>query len=374
MKRIITFSIICLFLGCSKKETVLKPNSSQIVFNDVLDREVSLAKPAERVFLGFYFETFLSIEGSFDKVKVMSKGEWRDFFYSQWTRYEEDMPELKNIEDSGSIYGGKFSMERLISSNPDVAIVAPWQYEMLGENVNVLEKSGIPVVVVDYNSMTLERHKRSTEIIGIVMGREERANKMANEYVNHVNDVIRRVKKFENNKKRVYFELANKSPKVYGNSYGDYMWGGLVKQAGGNNIALGKVESYGSLNPEFILHSNPQVIFFSGLSFRNKDKEYIPMGFDIDDNVTQSVIDKYPNRPGWEKIDAIVNKEVYCVDHAGLRTLYDFVYLQYIAKSLYPEAFEDVDPKENQRKFYLEYLSRVKFNGNFMTKWNGRDE
>ena len=51
-----------------------------------------------------------------------------------------------------------------------------------------------------------------------------------------------------------------------------------------------------------------------------------------------------------------------------LRSIYDYVYVQYIAKSLYPDLFQDIDPVKNLEEFYGEYLP-VKPNGTFMTQY-----
>ncbi|HAG43024.1 MAG TPA: hypothetical protein DCL31_06170 [Clostridium sp.] len=72
-------------------------------------------------------------------------------------------------------------------------------------------------------------------------------------------------------------------------------------------------------------------------------------------------------RPGWENLNAVKDKEIYGVDHSGLRTLYDYVYLQYIAKVIHPEKFTDVDPLANLNDFYTKYLP-VKPEGTFMIK------
>ncbi|SHH16433.1 ABC transporter substrate-binding protein [Tepidibacter thalassicus] len=384
-KNLLLFLIVAVFsmliVGCStqKTETAITTangdKKAQIKFNDILGREVVLDKPAERVFLGFYFENFLAINGidSFDKVVAMSKGEWSDFFYSQWLKYSKEVPRLNDIVDTGSIYSGKFSMEKLLATRPDVAILAPFQYETLGANVEKLEQAGIPVVVVDYNAQTLEKHIKSTLIIGKVMGNEERAKQLADEYKSAVEDVKNRVAKSKQSVKSVYFELANKGPNVYGNSYGNYMWGNLVKLGGGKNIAEGKVESYGPLSPEYILSSNPDVIFFAGLNWAKKDKDCVLMGFDVEDSSTQEKLEAYIQRQGWDKLNAVKNREVYSMDHAGLRSLYDYVYLQYIAKALHPEVFKDINPLENHKKFYEKYLP-VEPIGNFMTKLGGNNE
>lgn len=344
-------------------------NAAEIRFRDILDREIVLKKSAERVFLGFYYENFLAINGpqSFDRVVAMSKGEWRDFFYSQWLKYSKSIPRLEKITDTGSIYTGTFSMETAIAARPDVAILAPFQYDTLGDNVKKLEDAGIRVVVVDYNTQTVDRHVASTLIIGKLMGNEERARQLADEYKAAVEDVKARVAKAGGTPKRVYFELGNMEPTEYGNSYGDYMWGSLAGLAGGENIARGKVKSYGALSPEYILAANPEIIFFAGLNWAKTDKKCVLMGFDVPAEATHSRLEPYTKRPGWDKLDAVKNRRIYAVDHAGLRSLYDYTYLQYIAKVLHPDAFQDVDPLENHRKFYEKYLP-VEPAGSFMTK------
>ena len=48
--------------------------------------------------------------------------------------------------------------------------------------------------------------------------------------------------------------------------------------------------------------------------------------------------------------------DVYAVYHGGARTLSDFIYVQFLAKVLHPEAFGDIDPEAGIRKFYADWL------------------
>lgn len=260
-------------------------------------------------------------------------------------------------------------METLIKTNPEVAILAPFQYDILAENVEKLERAGIKVVVIDYNSQTLDKHLLSTEIIGKITGNEERAEKLITRYTQAVNDVSKRIASVDKRKK-VYVELGNLGADEVGNSYGDYLWGSIVKVAGGDNIALGKVESYGALSSEYIMASNPEVIFFAGADWTNDTGNRVLIGFNVSPEETSNRLKPYTKRLGWKHIEAIKNKEVHALDHGGLRSIYDYVYFQYIGKSIYPELFEDVDPIKNLEDFYNEFLP-IHPTGTFMTKFKG---
>ncbi len=166
--------------------------------------------------------------------------------------------------------------------------------------------------------------------------------------------------------KRVYVELGNKGPGTHGNSYGDLMWGGGVNMAGGENIAKDQVAKWAPLNPEFVVAQDPQIILFAGSGWLSRD-EAVVMGPGVDRALTHDRIRPYLGRPGWDSLSAVKNGEVYGVYHGGARTLYDYTYLQYVAKAVYPEAFADVDPQETLKRFFNEYLP-IEAQGAYMTK------
>ena len=229
----------------------------------------------------------------------------------------------------------------------------------------MLEDSGIKVVVIDYNSQTLEKHMQSTRILGKITGFNKRAEELALNYEKALKDVETKVANIHP-KKRVYVELGNLGAKEIGNSYGNYLWGSLVKLAGGQNVAEGKVESYGALDPEYILSVNPEMILFAGSRWSNDAGERVLMGFGVNPKETSKRLKPYLERVGWNKLDAVKNVQVFAVDHGGLRSIYDYVYVQFIAKCLYPKVFKDMNPEKNLEEFYEKYLP-IEANGTFMT-------
>ena len=355
-------------LAISLTITLSAVQAKTITVTDTLDRQIEVPYPAKRILLGFYFEDFYAIGGAnaYDSVVAISKPTWHGWRNSQWNAYVAVNPGIAELIDVGEVEAGTFSIETAIAAKPDVAIIAAWQYRALGGTVAKLEAAGIPVVVADYNAQTVEKHVASTLMIGNILGTEKRAKKLADEYAAAVADVQERVKKAGGDPKRVYVELGNKGADEYGNSYGDTMWGRVIGLAGGKNISVGQISKWGPLNPEYVLASNPEAVFIAGSYWVNRDKAVL-MGFGVKPEVTRSRLLPFTQRPGWSGLAGVKAGDVHALYHGGSRTLYDYAFLQYIAKVLYPDAFADIDPVETHRRFYETYLP-VKADGVFMIR------
>ncbi len=375
MKKLVSIMVSLIMIvgltGCSQEKEKNSEESTVIEVEDINGDVVTLNRPAGKIFLGFYIENYLAVSGDFklDRIVAMSKGETKDLMNAMWSKYAEIIPNLEGCIDTGSIYLDSFSMEKLIEAKPDLVILAPYQAKKIGDGINTIKSLGIPVAVVDYNSFTLDKHVKSTEILGKLLGKEERAKELVENYKSHIKNVEDRVKDIPEDKlKSVYFELASQGPDTYGNSYGNSLWGNILKTAKCKNIAEEKVEEYGPLNPEYVISSNPDIIMFSGqTNSQDKGKQRFEMGFNVNEDRAVETMNMYLKRPGWNNLNAVKNKEVYGFDHSGLRTLYDYVYLQYAAKAIHPEKFKDVDPMKNLNEFYEKYLP-VKPAGTFMIK------
>ncbi len=339
---------------------------------DTLNRTVEVPDEVNRVLLGFYFEDFYAIGGpdAYEKVVAISRPAWEGWRNSQWKAYNAVNPALDSLIDIGEVDAGTFALEKAVAAKPDVAIIAAWQYRALGDVVDKLEAAGIPVVVADYNAQTVDKHVASTLLIGKVIGAEERARELADNYVAAVADVQKRVaaalEARGGEKPRVYIELGHKGAGEYGNSYADRMWGGVIAMAGGRNIATGVLKERGPLNPEYVIASDPEVIFIAGSYWMNRDNAVV-MGFGVDPAETRARLRPFTRRPGWPGLSAVKNGQIHAVYHGGARTLYDYTFLQYMAKAMYPEAFEDVDPVANHKAYYARYLP-IEAEGTFMLK------
>ena len=327
------------------------------VINDVLGRKVEVDLPAQRVVLGFYAEDYMAIgtESAFDNVVGISRDTWKIWRPANWNLYTNYRPSLKDIPDVGEVEAQTFSIKKVISLKPSVILLADWQYKSLGTDIGRLTNANIPIVVVDYNAQTLDRHIKSTNIIGQLTGQNERARKIADEYKQTIESTLQRIEAANLPKPRTYVEYGNKGPDQYSFTYGKNMWGAVVTMMEGNNIAAPFVEWWGPMNPEQVLASNPEVIFLSGTESGVKGDAMV-MGQGIDRKLAESRLKGFTKRVGWDQLPAIKNQRVYGIYHGAARTILGAPMVRFIAKSMYPNLFKDINPEQEYLDFYKKYL------------------
>ncbi|AQU83520.1 MULTISPECIES: ABC transporter substrate-binding protein [unclassified Halomonas] len=360
IKNAMAVALICLLCSPAVAETR--------VVTDVLEREVALDLPAERVFLGFYYPDYMAIGGvdAFDQVVGFSKDVWSVWNPVSWERFSSAVPRLSELADVGEVEAGTFSVEKLLSLKPDVAVLADWQYKALGPDVDRIEDAGIPIVVVDYNAQTLERHLESTHLLGVIAGEEARAEAIADEYRTRVERVTQRIAEADRQPPRVYIEFGNKGPAEYSFTYGKNMWGAVVDVTGGDNIARPYVEWWGPMNPEQVLASRPEVIIIAGRETEmGKNDEAMVMGIDIPREESQRRLAGFAERSGWSSLPAVQNGRLHGVYQGASRSITDAAMIEYFAQVTYPDLFEDLEPRQTYLDFHERYLPVVP-EGTFM--------
>lgn len=360
-------AVIALLAACLMTLTAVAHAELRTV-KDVLDREVTIPAPAQRVFLGFYYQDYMAIGGvdAFEHVVGFSKDVWSVWTPASWDLYRKAVPALNDLADVGEVEAGTFSVEKLLSLNPDVAILADWQFKALGPDIDRIEEAGIPIVVVDYNAQTLERHLHSTRLLGIVAGQEARAETIATEYQQTVESITQTIAEANLPKPRVYIEFGNKGPSEYSFTYGKNMWGAMVSLTGGDNIAAPYVEWWGPMNPEQVLASQPEVILIAGRETEmGKNDEAMVLGVGIERDEAKRRLAGFAQRPGWDKLPAIQNGRLHGVYQGASRTIADAAMVEYFAKVTYPELFEHLDPRATYLGFHQRFLPVVP-EGTFM--------
>nr|WP_315466055.1 ABC transporter substrate-binding protein [uncultured Rhodoferax sp.] len=324
---------------------------------DVLGRKVTLDLPAKRILLGFYIEDYFAVGGdkSFDRLVAMSRGWFVKSRPAVWEQYAAAKPTLRDVTDVGNVQDQSFSVEKALATRPDVVILADWQFKALAPDVARMEAAGIPVVVVDYNAQTLERHLTSTKVLGQLTGEAVRAQRIADEYRQVVELIQQRIAKAKLPRPRVYIELGDKGPNEHSYTYGKNMWGAMADLAGGDNVAAPFVKDWGPINPEQLLVAQPQVVLIAGYESVSR-ADAMQMGFGIPAAEARRRLEGFAQRKGWSGLPAIQDGRLHGVYHGATRSLLDAAQLQYLAKALYPTLFADINPDATYRDFYRRYL------------------
>lgn len=336
--------------------------SAPVEITDINERKVTVNLPVKRAVLGFYYQDYMAVGGkdALDNVVGFSKAVWSDWAPASWEAFSKAVPKLNKLADVGEVEVGTFSVEKVLSLKPDLLLLADWQYQALGSDLDRIEKAGIPVVVVDYNAQTVEKHMKSTEIIGTLTGREEQAAKLSADYKAIADDIQNRIAKAGLPKPKVYVEFGNKGPEEHSFTFGKAMWGPMIELAGGENISASSVEFYAPVNPEQVLAAKPDVIVVTGRETElGKNPTAMVMGWGIPRAEAETRLAGFAKRAGWDALPAVRNQRLYGAYHANSRTLSDGASLQFMAKAVYPQLFSDLNPDKTYQDFYRNYLPVV---------------
>ena len=350
-------------------------SSFPYTFTDIEGREITIEKQPETFVVGNYILNFMLIGGkeSLDKVVGMPLDGWQETRYGEYESMTKSFPEILDKTSIGGYHDDVLNAELILQLKPDVLLINRSQYTENETSVPVFEKAGIKVVVLDYHKMKLENHVKSTEILGVLLGKEDVAEEMITDYTNAIDMVNSKIKDSGEEGRKTYVELGNKGIGEYGNSYTGCLWGSIIDNVGGINIAdsvLDASEGYGALDKEYVLSQNPDVILIGGSIWTgtNTDSDQMRMGLTVDSAMSQERLQGFMTRDGWSGLNAVKNGEVYGIDHGSLRFMGDYVYTLAVAKAIYPDVFEDVDPQKEMENFYAKYLPELDSTGTYFIK------
>lgn len=338
------------------------------VIKDVIGRSVRVTLPAQRVLLGFYIEDYFAVGGdkAFDRLAGLSLGWFVKSRPAVWEQYVAARPTLRDVPDVGSVQDQSFVVEKVLATRPDVVVLADWQFKALASEIPRLEAAGIPVVVVDFNAQTLERHLDSIRVLGQLTGETARAQRIAYEYRQVVEILQQRIAKAKLPRPRVYVELGDKGPTEHSYTYGKNMWGAMVDLVSGDNVAAPFVKDWGAINPEQLLVSRPQVMFIAGYESVSRP-DAMKMGFGVPASEARQRLQGFAQRSGWSSLPALQEGRLHGIYHGATRSILDAALLQYLAKAMYPTLFADIDPEATYRDFYRRYLP-IQPQGTFMLR------
>jgi iron complex transport system substrate-binding protein len=360
---------LALFSGVANAGEMVK-------IKDITGREVSVNVPVERVILGegrqIYFTGALDTEHPFKRIVG-----WRDDFQKAdldgYNIYLKKFPEMGKIPTFGGMKDGTFDIEQAVTLKPDVIIMNIDAKSATEESgyIEKLSKVGIPLVYVDFREKAMENTDPSMRLIGKLFGKEQRAEEFVQFHdaqIKRVTDKLASVKDLK--KPVVFMERAGGYSDDCCMSFGNENFGKMVQLAGGENMA-GKIipGTFGVVNPEQIIASNPDQVIVTGANWELyvPGGKWVGVGPGADKALAEKKLADLMKRPAFTDIKAVKDGNVHAIWHQFYNNPYQFVAVQQIAKWLHPELFKDLDPEATFKELHERFLPVAYESGYFVS-------
>lgn len=338
--------------------------ADKATIKDITGRTVELNVPVQHVILGegrqVYFTAILDRDNPFKRVVG-----WRDDLPKadpeSYAAYLAKYPSIAKLPTFGGMKDGTFDVEQAVALKPDVIIMnidAKTATEEAGY-IQKLEKVGIPLVYIDFREKPMENTEASVRIIGKLFGEEEKAEefiKFRAENIAKVTDVLAGANP---KKPLVFMERAGGYSEDCCMSFGDENFGKMVEIAGGINMAKGIIPgTFGAVNPEQIIASNPDQIIITGGSWEGyvPGGNWVGVGYGADLKEARRKLEALTKRPAFTGVKAVQDGNVHAIWHQFYNNPYQFVAIQEMAKWLHPDLFADLDPVATFQELHERFL------------------
>ena len=344
--------------------TALPAMAEPIVVKDVTGRDVEVDVPVKHVILGegrqIYFLAALDKENPFQHVVG-----WRDDLPKadpeSYAAYLAKYPEIAKLPTFGGMKEGTFDIEQAVALKPDVILMnvdAKTATEEAGY-IEKLAKVGIPLVYVDFREKPMENTEPSMRVMGTLMGKE----KLAEDFIAFRAEAIRKVTDVleKNNpaKPVVFMERAGGYSDDCCMSFGNENFGKMVELAGGINMAKDIIPgTFGTVNPEQIIASNPDQVIITGGMWEGyvPGGDWVGVGYGADTAEARRKLENLTKRPAFTGIKAVKDGNIHGIWHQFYNNPYQFVAIQQIAKWLHPDLFKDLDPEATFKDLHARFL------------------
>lgn len=331
---------------------------------DIVGREVELPKKVERILLGegrlVHSVALLEGKKPFDRI-VGWQGDLRKLDPQTYAAYHAKFPEIDNIPLIGNTTAESVSAEKVLTLHPDIAIFGLSGHGpgRSSELVNQLEKSGVPVVFVDFRSQPLKNTVPSIRILGKALQRED----VAERYIQFYQDNIEKVTKFtntvpEDQKPTVFIELKAGFTETCCGTAGKGNMGDFIDLAGGKNIARDLLPGeLGQVNLEKVIVDDPNIYIMSGGREANSKAPGLVMGAQVNAEQVKASAMPLLERKGINSLTAVEQGRVYTIWHNFYNSPFNVLAVQAFATWFYPEQFKDLDPKQTEKELYETFLA-----------------
>jgi iron complex transport system substrate-binding protein len=312
--------------------------AESLTINDLSGRPITLPQKVQRVIaigpgalrLVVYLNAFDKIVG----IEEAEKGKWTLAARPYSIAIAEKAKEIPSVAEGGP---GKLpDFEKIMMLKPDVLFVIGMERSQVE---NLQEKTRIPTVILNYGDIGVFREEAiiSLKLLGKILNREERAEKIIN-YINRCKaDLENRTKGIKN----------NSIPAVYVGGIGYKGQHGITStEAGYPPFEMVKVENVVNelrksghlfIDREKLLMWNPDVIFF-------------------DTNGFHLIHDDYSKNPAfYNSLKAVKENKIFSVlpyNFYNTNIEVSLANAYFIGKVLHPGSFSDIVPEKKADEIF----------------------
>ncbi|MDX3975564.1 ABC transporter substrate-binding protein [Shinella sp.] len=332
-----------------------------LTVTDAIGREVTIPAEPKAVLLGSGFNLVALSLVHPDPVSILAgwasdmKGDNPEIY----ARFKDRFPKIEEVPIIGD--GITMSFEATLSLKADLAILANWQADTeLGKQaIGYLEQTGVPVVVVDFNSDALNNTAGNMRLLGQVMNREEQANAFADFYEARVKRIRDRVAEHREPGPTVLMD-AFPNPEKCCFAYGTGGLGAFIAITGSRNIAESLPAQGGIISSEFLVAAEPDV--YIATASPGGTYSAFSIGPGVDPNDARETLARAVSSPFLTNLKAVKDGRVH-----GLWNFFNAVPLNILAAEAFahwlrPEIFGDIDPDATMKEIN-ERFAAVPFDG-----------
>jgi iron complex transport system substrate-binding protein len=301
-------TIILLSAGCSQNNPQAKPaspTSAKIQIQDGLERQISLAAPAQRVISLSPSNTEILFE-----VGAGSQLVGRDTF--------SDFPEeAKAVTDIGGGFGDA-NLETILATKPDLVLAGDLTPP---EQIKSLEELGLTVFVVP-NPKDFPGLFEIIRTVAKLTGHESESETLISSLDSHLKMTQEKIS-LSSSKPLVFYELDGTDPNAPWTAGPGSFVDMMIREAGGINAGKVLEIEWAQISIEELIVQDPDIILLGDSIWGGVTPESVRL------------------RPGWSSLTAIQNDKIYpfddnLVSRPGPRMVDG---LEGLAKLIHPELF-----------------------------------
>ncbi|MDO5652670.1 MAG: ABC transporter substrate-binding protein [Brachymonas sp.] len=337
---------------------------AQTTVTDLAGRQVRIPARVERILLGEsrLLPALAILEGDPSQRLVAMMGDMERVDPASYAQWRTRFPGLDDIARIGRSDAKSFSDERALALRPQVAIFTLGGGHTPGERdretLARLEAANIAVVFVDFRRDPLRNTPRSMELLGKVLGKNQRAADFNHYWKQQLDIVSKRLQKKQTTGPTVFLEnrvgLATACCETMTG-----LLGKVLDAAGGQNMAKGLLPGeYGLINPELLIARQPQIYIGTGIGSTqtlHSAPQRIALGAGVTPELARKSLLHALRRPQLQSLQAVRHKRAYAIWHHFYNSPFNVVALQVMAKWMHPDLFADIDPQQTLREMYRRF-------------------